>query len=105
YFGYFNPNSTTLFFWGFWALVDIIAGTGFGQVLFYGTLIGASMFFVYLFVTHLLNSQLSGVIASLFYIFNFFFVLYSITPSITLAFAILPLMLFLYSSIIEKMKK
>ncbi len=105
HFGYFNPNSTVIYVWGFWAFVELLAGSSGGQVLFYGILLGGAMFFNHTLVMRLVRNRLAAIISSLFYIFNFFLVYSGLNMSVMFAFFLTPLILFLYANIISRMRE
>lgn len=105
HFGYFNPASSVIYHWALWALLEIIFGASLGQTIFYGLMIGGSMLWIYLLTIKFFNNKLAGVLSSLFYVFNFFFVNYSYAQTVSYSAFFIPLLVLLTTNIVDKMKK
>ena len=104
HFGYFNPASTVINHWAVWALLDLSLGVDLGGTIFYGIMMGGSMYFIYLLAFRLFGSILGALTASLLYVFNFFYVNQGYTLTVAYGIFFMPLIIVVYLRIIDKIK-
>lgn len=104
HFGYFNTASPVITHWLIWAILDLSLGVGFGETIFYGIMMGGSMYFIYLLSLRLFRNPLGAIASSLLYVFNFFYVNQGYTLTIAYGVFFLPLIVFVYLRIIDKIR-
>lgn len=104
HFGYFNTASPIVTHWLIWAILDSNFGIGLGEIVFYGIMMGGSMYFIYLLSFRMFKNVPGAVVSSLLYVFNFFYVNQGYTLTIAYGVFFLPLIIVVYLRIVDKIR-